>query len=69
MNLSYYTMIFILDCKVGPWGELGPCSSECGAGFQVRTRDITQQPDVGGEPCLVLKETETCFMSPCESGT
>eukprot|EP01135_Chromosphaera_perkinsii_P011063 Nk52_evm22s2325 gene=Nk52_evmTU22s2325 len=54
-----------IDCKVGNWTEWGKCSEPCGGGAQNRTRDMTTEPEHGGEKCPPLLETQTCNEDPC----
>jgi hypothetical protein len=54
-----------INCSVSEWGEYGPCSSTCGGGSKTRTRNITTQPQYGGQLCPPLSETAECNTQPC----
>jgi len=57
-----------VDCVLSTWGLWGMCSSECGVGQQIRSREILQQPSRGGFGCSeALSETRECMQKPCHN--
>jgi len=53
------------DCVLSQWTQWSHCGSE--QEQSIRAREITQQPGVGGHPCLSsLKETKPCGGPPTE---
>jgi hypothetical protein len=44
-----------VDCLVGEWEHSGPCTADCGTGYQKYTRSILRMPAFGGMPCPVLE--------------
>ena len=54
-----------VDCIVSDWTEWTNCNKNCGGGTKIRTRNIIQQPQNGGNACPILTETEKCNEQPC----
>jgi len=60
----------VVDCLLGEWQEWSPCSSTCGGGQHMRSRDIAQHPANGGKGCGdPLSEITECARKPCLSET
>ncbi|XP_078669981.1 spondin-1-like [Branchiostoma floridae x Branchiostoma belcheri] len=57
--------VVALDCEVSKWSAFSKCSSRCGGGSMVRSRNITQKPSNGGMPCPQLSEKKQCNLEPC----
>ncbi|KAI8499491.1 Spondin-2 [Branchiostoma belcheri] len=57
--------VVALDCEVSKWSAFSKCSSRCGGGSMVRSRNITQKPSNGGKPCPQLSEKKQCNVEPC----
>ncbi|XP_019646275.1 PREDICTED: spondin-1-like isoform X2 [Branchiostoma belcheri] len=57
--------VVALDCEVSKWSAFSKCSSRCGGGSMVRSRNITQKPSNGGKPCPQLSEKKQCNLEPC----
>merc|ERR1719443_2225227 len=53
------------DCETTPWTDYTPCSAACGAGTQMRFRDIISRAANGGAACGDLMETQPCEGPPC----
>lgn len=57
------------NCKVAEWSHWGDCNKSCGIGESVRTRQITQRPLRGGQPCPRLTDYKWCGSArTCNSG-
>eukprot|EP00439_Symbiodinium_sp_Y106_P074843 s2309_g14.t1 len=57
-----------IDCEVSPWASWDECDKSCGGGQQERNRQVTQNPQNGGKPCLKdLVETQGCNEIPCQT--
>ena len=54
-----------VDCQMGPWSVYSSCSASCGPGYQTRTRNITREPQHGGQPCGRLQEVIDCNYGDC----
>lgn len=54
------------NCKVSRWGVYSECSKECGSGVKVRTRQILEPHEIGGEDCPPLVEAESCNNQTCD---
>jgi len=52
-----------LDCEVATWGLWEPCSHECGGGTTMRTRQVLQEPDNGGQGCT----DDLSMVKPCNT--
>jgi len=57
----------VIDCQVGQWSAWDSCSSSCGEGTHLRTRDITASPNNGGAACPALVEKAPCKDKECGS--
>ncbi|CEM22062.1 unnamed protein product, partial [Vitrella brassicaformis CCMP3155] len=55
----------VRDCAVGEWKDWGECSKSCEGGVKKRTREVTAEPQGGGEECPALEETAPCNEQPC----
>lgn len=53
------------DCQVADWSEWSACSTDCGGGQQIRTREITRMPSVDGDSCPVLSQVQPCNTEGC----
>ena len=62
-----------VDCELGEWSDITPCSETCGGGTKLQARSITTAPAQGGAPCegpftcTVACNTQAC--SGCELET
>jgi len=56
-----------VDCSLGSWTKWSECSSSCGGGEQMRTRQIVVMAAAGGVACNTsdLRQTATCEDMPC----
>ncbi|CEM31478.1 unnamed protein product, partial [Vitrella brassicaformis CCMP3155] len=55
----------VRDCAVAEWKDWGECSKSCEGGVKKRTREVTAEPQGGGEECPELEETAPCNEQPC----
>lgn len=53
------------DCVVSGWSNDGRCSKSCGGGKQKQIRQITTQPEYGGNSCPSLSQEIDCNTHPC----
>jgi competence ComEA-like helix-hairpin-helix protein len=59
-----------IDCKYSPWSDMTPCSLNCGAGTQSRTRSVMQESQGSGTVCNYatgLKRARSCNVETCLS--
>jgi len=56
-----------VDCAVGDWSEWSGCTAECSGGVKSRSRDKTQEPENGGDPCPDATETIGCHSQSCNA--
>ncbi|KAL1462776.1 hypothetical protein WDU94_014584 [Cyamophila willieti] len=55
-----------VDCELGEWGPWGDCSTKCGRGFRLKTREVLVQSQGRGKPCpLVLTKRRSCKGVEC----
>jgi len=56
-----------VDCAWSDWADWGSCSSTCGDGKSIRSREVTTEAENGGRPCASLKhhETRVCNVLDC----
>eukprot|EP00397_Hematodinium_sp_SG-2012_P007230 GEMP01007272.1.p1 GENE.GEMP01007272.1~~GEMP01007272.1.p1 ORF type:complete len:1040 (+),score=226.82 GEMP01007272.1:331-3450(+) len=56
-----------IDCKWSQWDEWGACSETCGGGQKMRQRQISQEPNAKGIPCLsqAAMEIAACNTEGC----
>ncbi|XP_071515666.1 thrombospondin type-1 domain-containing protein 7B-like [Panulirus ornatus] len=54
------------DCRLGSWGPWSACNASCGAGLQLRTREIHEPSLWGGRPCPETVQSRACWGS-CSS--
>lgn len=54
-----------VDCEFSKWSEWSGCSTTCGVGEQVRTRNVTVFADHGGKKCPILFENKICIQPKC----
>lgn len=55
-----------VDCILSDWEEWGECDVSCGAGQQVKRRQVVQYPSKGGYGCTsALSLTRACNMQAC----
>ncbi len=54
-----------VDCVMGPWGDWGQCSAECGGGSRTRTREVLTPKSCGGADCGIESEEQECNTQPC----
>uniref|UniRef100_A0A7S1LSJ6 Spondin-like TSP1 domain-containing protein n=1 Tax=Alexandrium catenella TaxID=2925 RepID=A0A7S1LSJ6_ALECA len=53
-------------CEVSEWTVWDECDKSCGGGQRFRHRQVTQNPEAGGEQCKEsLMEIEGCNAEPC----
>lgn len=58
---SEATKTCVIDCQPkATWNDWGACSTRCGKGTQIRTRDVGVQAANGGAPCTGMSETRAC---------
>eukprot|EP00929_Paragymnodinium_shiwhaense_P096620 TRINITY_DN5826_c0_g1_i1.p1 TRINITY_DN5826_c0_g1~~TRINITY_DN5826_c0_g1_i1.p1 ORF type:complete len:523 (-),score=137.61 TRINITY_DN5826_c0_g1_i1:169-1560(-) len=55
-----------IDCAMADWGGWSACTAKCGGGLMERARDITTEPQHGGEPCEEAKEAKSCNLQSCD---
>ena len=55
----------VRDCQVTDWSNWTGCTKQCGGGWQLRYRKITQFPSVGGKWCPALIDTARCNTQDC----
>jgi hypothetical protein len=53
------------DCKLSAWGAFGSCSTTCGAGSQMRTRNVMIKNSADGVACGPLTDTGSCNGAAC----
>lgn len=64
-NLFYYNF-FPVDGNWGEWQEWSECSTTCGPGTRVRTRECDNPaPEYGGQCSGTGQQTEACTIRPC----
>ena len=57
--------MFSVDGYFEKWSEWGECSTTCGRGTRIRTRECTP-PIAGGADCIGdREEQEDCDAGPC----
>jgi len=55
-----------VDCILSDWEEWGECDVSCGAGQQVKRRQVVQYPSKGGYGCTsALSLTRACNIQAC----
>eukprot|EP00794_Sanderia_malayensis_P003136 gene3136-3604_t len=54
------TVIHKVDCQMSAWTTWSTCSSGCGNGLQQRSRTVTVQPTVCGQPCSNRTDFKQC---------
>lgn len=52
-------------CKVSEWSEWTECTTRCGIGMMMRSRNVTHQPSRGGSACPRLLEKRGCMGFQC----
>ena len=61
-----FLLIYLVDGKWGEWEAWSECSTTCGPGTKVRTRECgSPAPQYGGECPGNGQETEPCTIRPC----
>ena len=54
-----------VNCEVSEWGNWTECSAPCYNGTQLRYRNITVEPECGGETCPSLVDAQSCNPENC----
>ena len=52
-------------CKVSSWNAYGSCSTSCGAGRKMRTRNVEIKNSPDGTACPALTDYAVCSGAPC----
>lgn len=70
LNLNMYllfSIVFSVDGGLSDWSEWGSCSTMCGLGTQIRTRNCSNpEPSNGGLDCAGdTSESQSCDEGPC----
>ena len=62
-----------MNCKLSKWSGWSSCSSKCGTGVVVRTRNVATKAQHGGQKCVGKnREQKSCSKGSCRkniSGT
>ena len=70
MNTYIYRIKIYLyspaDCKVDDWSAWGDCSATCNGGTKTKTRNIIDEPSLGGFTCPDLEKTQLCNTEQCD---
>jgi hypothetical protein len=59
------THLCAVDCKLAAWGSWGKCSTTCGGGLKIRSRDVIHVAKHGGKPCGKTELTASCAETAC----
>lgn len=66
LSLSGANFFFPVDGNWGEWQEWSECSTTCGPGTRVRTRECdSPEPQYGGQCPGTGQQTEACTLRPC----
>ena len=60
-------IVFLVDGSWGSWGDWTPCSTSCGVGEKIRSRECDDPaPENGGQSCQGNgTQVNTCAERPC----
>ena len=62
----FFLLFFSVDGNWSEWQEWSECSTTCGPGTRVRTRDCdSPAPEHGGQCVGTGQQTEACTIRPC----
>ncbi|XP_033101716.1 spondin-1-like [Anneissia japonica] len=53
------------DCKLSKWSKWSECSSTCGNGMKIRTRQVIEEQTGDGDPCGRVMGDKMCNLDPC----
>ena len=62
LNMNYLVSV---DCVLEEWSSWSSCSKSCNEGFRGRTRNILQQAEGGGLPCVDRHDVQSCNSGHC----